>query len=300
MSTTTSRVARGAIMTVALLVGSLVLPGSADVSDRADRAGQAAKAGQQTASQKYKWAPSLFDFAFEYGESLTDRPGRGTKRKGRWIDVSTGSGRAARHNGGLMVESKYGVVSPRDAGPGDHGTTTLTLQGNPQTYGRWELRANVWTQEAGKDYTVRYSLVPEKAAQRACGARSITVAEFGSGSSTVRFGAFTPSRSRGWTGSKGGVRQGTRGSAFSHAYAVEVGRDHITWFVDAKPVGTLKARAALPKVPLTMQISLIGDGNKEMRHTYLIHDWIRGFPITKGKQVRSGKGLKAGKNPFAC
>lgn len=298
MKTTTSRVARGAVMTVALLVGTLILPGTADVSDRAP---DARRAGQGTASQNYGWAPSLFDFAWEYGESLTDRPGRGTKRQGRWVDVTTGSGRAARHNGGLMLESKYGVVSKVDAGPGDRGTTTLTLQGNPQTYGRWELRGNVWgpqPSDSGPHYTVRYSLVPENDPD--CTARSITIAQFTRAKDAYAFGAFTPNKKRAWRRSVGGVPQGVRSETNSHAYAVEVGKDHISWFLDGKVVGVLKTKAAIPKVPLTLRLSLIGSGQKEMQHTYVIQDWIRGFPINKGTQVRKGPGLKAGKHSYPC
>lgn len=297
MKTQASRVARAALMTVALLVGTLVLPGSADVSDRSDRAAQ--RAGQGTASQKYGWAPSLFDFAWEYGESLTDRPGRGTKRQGRWEDVTTGSGRAARHNGGLMLESKYGVVAPPDAGPGDHGSTVLTLRDNPQTYGRWELRGNVWGQnDSGAHYTVRYALVPEN--DPGCTARSITIAQFSRSKDAYSFGAFTPNKKRAWRKTMGGVPQGERSETNSHAYAVEVGRDHISWFLDGRVVGVLRTKAAIPKVPLTLQLSLIGSGQKEMQHTYVIQDWIRGFPIGKGTQVRKGPGLKAGKHSYPC
>lgn len=296
MKTTTSRLARGAVMTVALLVGTLILPGTADVSDHAP---EARKAGQGTASQNYGWAPSLFDFAWEYGESLTDRPGRGTKRQGRWVDVTTGSGRAARHNGGLMLESKYGIVAPADSGPGDHGSTTLTLQGNPQTYGRWELRGNVWGQnDSGAHYTVRYSLVPEKDPD--CTARSITIAQFSRAKDSYLFGAFTPNKKRAWRKTMSGVPQGVRSETNSHAYAVEVGRDHISWFLDGRVVGVVRTKAAIPKVPLTLRLSLIGSGSKEMQHTYVIQDWIRGFPIGKGTQVRKGPGLKAGKHGYGC
>ena len=43
-----------------------------------------------TASGTNKWAPSLWDFAWERGQSLTDRPSRGSDRRGWWSDRATG------------------------------------------------------------------------------------------------------------------------------------------------------------------------------------------------------------------
>ncbi|HWJ82728.1 MAG TPA: family 16 glycosylhydrolase [Nocardioides sp.] len=300
MSPLLGRVARGSSMTVLLLVGALLLPGSAEVAEHAGP--PAARAGQVVASQKYGWQPSLFDFAWEYGESLTDRPGRGTKRKGKWIDVSTGSGRAARHNGGMMLESSYGVVTKRDVSPdfkdGDRGTTSVTLKGNAQAYGRWEVRFTTWTQTAdGDPYDVRFELVPE-GTKPDCRATSIKVAQVTATEDRVDFGAYSPSGDKAWTGSKGGVPIGAR--ANEHAFAVEVAKDHITWFIDGQPVGTTKDKAAIPGVPLTIRLSLAGNGTNEMRHTYALFDWMRGFPLDHGKHPVSKTSLSTGTQHFSC
>ena len=61
----------------------------------------------------------------------------------------------------------------------------------------------------------------------------------------------------------------------SHNYAVEVARDHITWFLDGRPIATVKDRAAISDVPLTLRLSLQGDGNKEMNRTRAMFDWMR-------------------------
>jgi len=294
------RVTRGTTMTALLLVGALMMPGSAEVSENAGHG--SARAGQAVASQKYGWQPSLFDFSWEYGESLTDKPSRGTKRKGKWLDVSTGSGRAARHNGGMMLESSYGVVTKRDVNDdfknGDHGTTSVTLKGNPQTYGRWEVRFTTWTQSSdGDPYDVRVELVPEGTSPE-CRATSIKVAQVTSTSDSVDIGAYAPSGDKSWTRTVSGVPIGLR--ANEHAFAVEVAKDHITWFIDGRPVGTTKDKAAVPGVPLTLRLSLVGNGNTEMRHTYALFDWMRGFPIDHGQHPKNGAALNTGTQPFSC
>jgi hypothetical protein len=280
------RVTRGTSMTALLLVGALMLPGSAEVSERAGHG--AARAGQAVASQKYGWQPSLFDFSWEYGESLTDKPSRGTKRAGRWL--------------GMMLESSFGVVTPKDVSPefkdGDRGTTSVTLDGNPQTYGRWEVRFATWTQSTdGDPYDVRVELVPE-GTDSDCRATSIKVAQVTSTSDSVDIGAYSPGGDKSWSRSVSGVPIGAR--ANEHAFAVEVAKDHITWFIDAKPVGTVKDKAAIPGKPLTLRLSLVGDGNSEMRHTYAIFDWMRGFPMDHGQQLKNAASLNSGTQHFTC
>ena len=301
MSPVLGRVTRGTTMTALLLVGALMMPGSAEVSERAGHA--AGREGQVAASQKYGWQPALFDYAWEYGESLTDPPLRGTRRKGQWIDVSTGSGRAARHNGGMMLESSYGVVTPRDVSPefknGDHGTTSVTLKGNAQPLGRWEVRFATWAQSTtdGDPYDVRVELVPE-GTDPDCRATSIKVAEVSTTSDSVGIGAYAPSGDKSWTRTVSGVPIGAR--ANEHAFAVEVAKDHITWFIDGRPVGTLKDKSAIPGKPLTLRLSLVGKGNTEMRHTYAIFDWMRGFPIDHGQHPKNGASLNTGTQHFSC
>ncbi|MEQ6902351.1 hypothetical protein [Nocardioides sp. YIM 152588] len=255
-----------------------------------------------TASLTHAWAPANWDFAFEYGESLSDKPFRGTDRRGSWTEYSTGSGRAAKENGGLQLESKFSPFPrPANAGDGDHGTTAVTLKGNPRTYGRWEVRIRPWTaaaprDERGGNYRVRAELVPAKPRLRACGARSIVIADMTPYKSKVRFGAATPKGRQAWTG----TRRNIKVYGMPRAYAVEVAADHISWFIDGRVVGTLKNTDAIPDVPLTLRISLVGKGQKEMDHTYAIMDWMRGFDLARGNQIRKGAPLKATRNTASC
>lgn len=250
-----------------------------------------------SSGERYGWGETRYDFAYEWGESLSHPPYKGTIPRGTWEESSTGSGRAGRHNGGLFLESKYGVVAPRDAGPGDFGTTAATLRGNAHTTGRWEIRLRTWeVAEAGESYRVRVELVPEDPAQRACGARAITVAELSPSGRSVSYGVTTPRNRRAWTARRTGVPI----AQVHHAYGVEVTGSRITWLLDSQPIGTVRSRAALPRVPLTLRLSLVGAGDREMRHTYAGADWIRAWDRSHGRSVVSGHRLSAGRHDLGC
>ncbi|WP_344772220.1 hypothetical protein [Nocardioides panacisoli] len=235
-----------------------------------------------SAGQRFTWGEPLFDFGYEWGESLTDAPFRGKRERGSWRETSTGSGRVGRHNGGMFFESSFGTVGPRDAGSGDFGTTTATLTGNAATFGRWEVRMRAWDlADAGDDYHVRAELVPANQVKGAC-ARAITVADFTPDGHEVGFGASAGRRS--WAARKTGVAIEQQ----AHSYGAEVTGTHITWFLDGTPIGTLRSPDAIPGVPLTLRLSLVGDGTSEMRHTYAGADWIRAWDLTRGHPVTSG------------
>ena len=234
-----------------------------------------------TASQNYGWRPALWDFGWETGESLTTRPYRGTDRRGRWLDTSDGSGRAAKHNGGLMLDSQRGVD-----GPGDFGTTAVTLRGNPRTYGRWETKLRLKSPEANAlEYHVKVELVPDRPADYHCGGQNITVADLTPHGSSLRVGAQSFRTDRQWTA------RAPLGSLLgpSATFSVEVARDHISWFLNGRVIATVRNQAAVPGVPLTLRLSLNGQGQQEMNRTQVFSDWQRGFSLDRGRRITSGK-----------
>jgi len=252
-----------------------------------------ARAGSPNASQNFGWGRSLFDFAWEFGESLSSKPYRGTRLKGSWLDTSDGTGRASHVNGGVGLES-----GAKD-GPGDFGTTRLTLRGNAQKYGRWEIRMRALTKEAsapGGDFRVTMELVPNRASDYRCGAQNITIAEYRIHDRAVRVGANALANRRSWTYTKKSVPL----ENVSHNFAVEVAKNHLTWFLDGRPIASLKSKAAVPDVPLTLRLSLEGNGNQEMIRTRSIYDWQRAWPIGPGKHVTKGARLKAGHHTISC
>jgi hypothetical protein len=248
--------------------------------------------GSTTASQTYGWAPAKWDFAWEFGESLTSRPYRGADRRGWWRDASNGSGRAAKHNGGLMLDSQR-----QFEGPGDHGTTSATLRGNPRRYGRWEAKIRLKSPETNaRDYRVRVELVPDRPRDYHCGAQNITVAEVAAHGSSVRVGAKARKGARQWTYRRPlGTLLGP-----SAAFAVEVTKGHISWFVNGRVIATVRSAAAVSAVPMTLRLSLVGDGQREMNRTQAISDWQRGFSLERGRTVTTGHALRRGTHAGGC
>lgn len=240
-------------------------------------------AASATASSRYGWYPTLWDFSWEAGQSLTSPPDAGSVRGGWWLDYADGAGRVSRQNGGLYLDSQRN----NGGGPGDFGTTRATLTGSAQAYGRWEARLRLKSAEASApDFRVLVELVPERAEDYACGRRNITLAEVAAHSATMTFGAKADTRQ--WTGS----RSIPSLVHTSPAVAVEVAPDHITWFWDGRPIGHVKSRAAVSDVPMTLRFSMVGDQATERNQTGVVSDWQRGFALDRGKQVVAGPRLR--------
>lgn len=242
--------------------------------------------GNPQASARYKWGPTHWDFAWERAESLTDKPYRGRNRAGHWVDRSNGSGRAAAHNGGLALESHLSDFPGR----GDHGANSVTLAGNAITYGRWEFRRRIDVfEKTGRSYRAKIELVPANAADAACGANTINVATVGFNSRKATLGVTSSNAKKAWTGSKRIPRVGDN----PHSWSVEVTRSHITWFLNGRSLATVKNKAAVPGVPLTPRLSLVGKGHQEMQRTRVLYDWQRGWTLNQqARKAQKGSGLK--------
>ncbi|MFC5175655.1 hypothetical protein [Nocardioides taihuensis] len=254
----------------------------------------ASRGGQPpTASQNFEWYPSYYDFGWATGESLDSPPGRGTRIKGHWVDYSSGSGRVAKYNGGLAIESKRYA----GAGPGDFGTTSATLQGNAVTYGRWEVAMRIRNafETGGRPYRVLAELIPARPSDYDCGAHNITVASISPFSQRVGIGVRSPRQV--W---RGAARDDFTPLVGPINAAVEVSRRHLTWFLDGAPVASVTRPAAIPRVPLTLRLSLRGDGQLEMNQTALISDWQRGFPISTGQQRVAARKLSGSSANAGC
>ena len=246
------------------------------------------------ASQRYQWGPTLFDFAWEAGESLTDRPYRGTRRTGQWIDTSDGSGRVSHYNGGMALSSNVSEFP----GVGDHGTTTATLEGNAMKYGRWEFRRRIDVfEDAGPDYRIKIELVPARAADARCGSNTVNVATVSYNSARASLGVSSARAKKEWKGSRSIPRLGDG----PHTFGVEIMRDHITWFLDGESLATVKRRKAIPRVLLTPQLSLVGSGQDEMRRTRVLYDWQRGWALNKqARKAETARGFKAKSISTSC
>lgn len=242
---------------------------------------RAAGAASAVASSRYGWYPALFDYTWEAGQSLTSPADLGSERGGWWLDYADGAGRVSKHNGGLYLDSQR-----NRSGDGDFGTTRATLMNSARPYGRWETRLRVLSGESrASDFAIRVELVPDRAADYACGRRNITLAEVTAYGTSVRFGAKADSSQ--WTGSKS-IPSIIHSAP---AMAVEVSKRHITWFWDGKPIGTVVSKKAVSDVPMTLRFSMVGDQAGEYDKTGVHSDWQRAFSLDKGKLVTSGPKL---------
>ena len=274
----TASSARG--MTPALVDRSVASTRSSRASSRVAPT-RVARAARQTAALRWNWGYPIFDFDWTSGESLTSPPWRGSRQQGQWTEYLGGTGRVAKKSGQLGLWSgrtdKYGS--------GNRGTTATQLQGNAQSYGRWEMKLRTVTKTSGQRYLVRAELVPELASDYDCGAHNITIAEARPGQSGAVIRAVK------------GTTQWSRTIGLSNLESstpmvgVELMKDHVTWFVNSSPVATLMTRRIAEDVPMTLRLSLIGADDHEMANTLLLSDWQRGFPINRSPGVTSGPSL---------
>ena len=238
-------------------------------------------APSDVAASRYKWNPVRWGYDWAEGEDLDSPPKNGPKQ-GRWIQYTDGAGRIGKDNGQLRLDSGRRLTK---FGDGDFGTTRATLAGQADAYGRWETRLRLKTFESGKDYDVVLELVPERAQDYQCGRNNITVARFHGMSPQMTFGV-----NAGTTRFTKTV-QGPSIVSSIPAFAVEVAKDHISWFVNGKVVGVVRGKKYVSDVPMTLRYSLVGDVDTEYRNTAVYSDWQRSFGIESGKQVKRGPKL---------
>lgn len=244
---------------------------------------------QTTAAATLKWGTQHFDFDWEQGHSLTDRPA-GLSRRGWWLDESDGTGRTALRNGGLHMSSN----SEGAGRSGSRGSMWATLSGNARAHGRWETRMMPMLFGGGThDYTVSFDLVPADPAARRCGAQDITLLQVRPRTSEVVVGARNLAGTQ-WTRRVGGVQIA---NAF-HAFAVEVGRKKITWFIDGRPVGQVRDRSAVSGLPLTVRVSVTG--GEDMQTTRVLWDWVRGYRMGRGARTPKAPHLSRGTHTLTC
>ena len=287
---TTGFTLRLAALATALVVGPATLaPGTAEAPSGAARATQSA-----TAAQQFAWGAALWDFAWEFGESLDSRPYRGKDiRGGRWVEHTDGTGRAVKTGGGVEFHS-----GERYLGSDDRGSSTLTLHDKPIQRGRWELKERIRLKQyapfddpGGKRYDFVVELVPDDPTIDLCKASVITVARAEVGGSSIQIGVDAgPSRWR-----KTLTHQRTENDA--RLYAVQVTGRRITWFLNGRVVASLAAAAAIPDVPMTIRMRLAGQDKTEMKKSYVLIDWVRGYDLARGKRTPNGTSLTQSDNP---
>ncbi|MDH2413496.1 family 16 glycosylhydrolase [Nocardioides sp. CER19] len=154
--------------------------------------------------------------------------------------------------------------------------------------GRWEVRMRTDRESKGNtDYRVVMSLVPESKRQRHCGAQDIDFLDYSpSKAHTANFNIKTLPNRR-FAASEALSRK--VGHDEWHEFAVEVTKNHISWFIDAHVVRTERRPAALSGKKYTMQAALVPVAGHRMNKTRLQLDWARYWTMKK----KSKKSIKA-------
>ena len=73
--------------------------------------------------------------------------------------------------------------------------------------------------------------------------------------------------------------------------AVEVGNDHITWFREGNPIGTVTDARAQLGVQLVPRLSLVGGTAVELNGAQVNSDWQRSWSLSSGQQVKNATAL---------
>lgn len=265
-----------------------------------------------TAAEVFGWRPALWDFAWVAGESLTSPPYRGrakNKNSMWWLDASTGTGRAAKHNGGLELDSQRANIDDDATCQKNklhdeawecmsRGSQWVTLQNGARKYGRWEVRVRTKSSDTThKDFRTLLELVPAKNPD--CTGKTITFGNFAAHAKKMKFGVKSMRANKQWRKARkvGDIENK------SLTVAVEVTKRHISWFLNGRVIGTVKGKAgrqAVPRVPLTMRLTQQGRAQNEMNRTQAIFDWMRGFNLKRGKKVKGGASLNRRKYGGGC
>jgi hypothetical protein len=281
---------RLAALAVALVVGPVTLaPGTAEAPVTSALAGD-----DVTAAQRYGWRTMQWDYAWEFGEDFDSPAYRGANtRGGKWLDYSNGSGRVVKLGGGIEFHT-----GERYAGSRDRGDTRLTLTGKAARFGRWELKERTRLKEEvkGRFSTFLVELVPEGTGPEECPAYRLTLARTVLGAPTIKIGVNAGAKA--WTRTLTGYgRTGT--TLPPRLYAVQIAKRRITWFVNGHAVASTRARAARPKVPLTLRMSVVSEGDLEMNKADVLIDWVRNYNLKKGTRTPRRYALGRG-SPGGC
>lgn len=284
----------GVLSVVAAVLVALALPVPSAVAKKGS-CGRASGCNRYElihAGATYDWYPAAI--RHEFKTSAGPRPPKVFSVAGSpstWRDL----------HGTLLTEATHGNV--------------VTDWNQARARGRWEVRfrsrSGSWRQPDGRPYAVKVELVPASAPS-ACAPRSIVMASYNQGGSRrvatvgVRNGAFraaAPVRAAGpiydvrkWNNAQSKKRGAWR------VWAVEVTRNHISWFLDGRIVKRENRPAALLGQQLHLRISLLGGAGMAPTATQL--DWARYWSLkrtTKAKkkvrQLRRAPALVAGRNP---
>lgn len=260
LGTTRRRVATIALLTTSLAAAcaptpQVVWPSMSPVAS-------AAVEGPTAAAQRAWGAPSWSD---EFSGStlnpawgVYDSPGHAGNGLRRPSQVSVADG----------VMTQTGTADTVSAG--------MMLQGNDARDGRWEVRARAEqdTASTGRAYHVVVALIPVGVPYN-LGERDVDFLEGDIGEGVAAFFLHHPPNKQDYAIIPLDLTSW-------HTFAIEITQQHVTWFVDGRPVVTDRRQQAIPTTLLGLNIQLDANESTGMRAGRLQVDWARYYPLPGG------------------
>jgi hypothetical protein len=172
------------------------------------------------------------------------------------------------------IGQQQGMLTIRAAS--DSGTVKVWPDDQAATVGRWEARVRAFEKDrTGQQYRFTWQLVPV-GGDDACGANTIVLGSYVPGDTSVTGAVRTmPDRSFGYSRTRD-----LRSRAW-HTYAVEVTKDHVSWFVDTKVMRTERRPEALSGVKYRPQFVMEGAADTRMRASWMQMDWVRYYTLNR-------------------
>jgi hypothetical protein len=182
-----------------------------------------------------------------------------------------------------LVDDRHGMLTLQ--GTSTSGTVSATLTKHARRYGRWEARVRVSHvgSTSALPYEVVWELIPVH--HYHCGARSIVLADYPAkdnpdgtnevnmflrNTPNVQYSATTPIQNL----------SGQNGTGF-HTYAIEVTKDHISWFVDTKVLRTETDPLARTGAWYKVRFRLVAPASTTMNPAWMQMDWVRYYTLDR-------------------
>lgn len=170
-----------------------------------------------------------------------------------------------------LVRNQNGMLTLEAEG----GDTTATLTRHARQYGRWEARVRARQYTTGATpYHVVWELIPTTGSH--CGARNLVLGDYVLGRNVASLHVrntpdldFSASTALPLTDNE------------FHTYAIEVTRDHVSWFVDTRVVRTERRPAALTGATYAARFRLAGKPGARMNKSRMQMDWVRYYTLER-------------------
>jgi hypothetical protein len=250
------------ILAVALVATALLAVSTRDRSSAAPGGANGLRMDHIPAPEQTVHYPTNAGTVFKWG-------------KPKWGDEFEVGG--LRHD---WVQSKEGRVKTQSGmltvmGTGKQDRITASANSVKARYGRWEARVRIReTNHDGRRYRAYWELIPTKDFK--CGAKSIVLASYRSQDRRVTGAVRVPEKTQYSYSKRLALHQG-----WFHTYAIEITKDHISWFVDTKVIHTERREDALRGIEYRPRFRLQGAKGEKHRTTWMQMDWVRHYDLSR-------------------